>query len=284
LELETVDPDDPGPEELEIPEVTAADGGEGDQDEQISGLGPVAITVGRLPSARSTLKSVRLSDPITLAVEIMSEHSFDHLPVLDDDGNLRGSLSWQEIGATNRPMNALVQDAAVLKVRSIQTDDPLVDCLVDVARHGCVFVVNPDGTLSGIVTGHDLAHRLEQELRPYALLQELEHRLRRALATALRRIKEVTGEYGLPGDPAKISKLSNKGMNFSDYVQLLRRADVWDATGWRFPQGAFADRLDRVRLIRNSTMHFHELDDDRATAVAEINTALQMLKKVQPQA
>ncbi|MFE6027763.1 CBS domain-containing protein [Streptomyces niveus] len=296
LELETVEPDDPGPELLDVPdEDTATDAGtaigavEGDEDEdgdeqQASRTVPVVVTVGRLPSARSRLKSVRLSDPLNLAIEIMSEHSFDQLPVLDDDGHLRGSITWREIGATNRPTNALVKDAAVLKVRSVRTDDPLVDCLVNVADHGCVFVVNPDGTLSGIVTGHDLAHRFEQELRPYALLEELERRLRRALILALRRIKETTGEYGLPGDPTKIQKLATKGMNFSDYVQLLKRSDVWEATGWQFPQVRFTERLDRVRTIRNETMHFHEMDDDRASAVEEIRVALQMLKTVQPQA
>ncbi len=293
LELETVEPDDPGPELLDIPdEDTAADAetatgteGEGDGDEQQAPRAvPVVVTVGRLPSARRQLKSVRLSDPLNLAIELMSEHSFDQLPVLNDDGHLLGAVTWREIGATNRPANALVKDAAVLKVRSVRTDDPLVDCLVNVADHGCVFVVNPDGTLSGIVTGHDLAHRFEQELRPYALLEELERRLRRALGHALRRIKETTGEYGLPGDPARIVKLGDKGMNFSDYVQLLNRSDVWEATGWQFPQTRFTERLDRVRTIRNKTMHFHEMDDDRASAVEEIRVALQMLKTVQPQA
>ncbi|OON81407.1 hypothetical protein B1H18_08805 [Streptomyces tsukubensis] len=139
------------------------------------------VTVGRLPSARSELKIVRFTDPLSRAVELLSENAYDQLPVLDGDGHLRGSITWREIGATNRPATALVEDAAVLKVRSIRTDEPMVDCLADVADHGCVFVLNPDGSLSGIVTGHDLAHRFEQELRPYALIQELELRLRRAL-------------------------------------------------------------------------------------------------------
>ncbi|WP_372407528.1 CBS domain-containing protein [Streptomyces luteireticuli] len=285
LELETVEPDDPGPEVLDILDEETPLGYEDESDEDESpDTAPVMITVGRLPSARSELRSVRLSDPLTRAVELMSEYSYDQLPVLDDDGHLRGSITWREIGATNRPPNALVQDAAVLKVRSVRTDEPMVDCLADVADYGCVFVVNLDGTLSGIVTGHDLAHRFEQELRPYALLEELERRLRRALSSALRRIKETHGEYGQSGDPTRIQKLASTGLNFIDYVKLLRRDDVWAATGWQFPQESFAERMDRVREIRNMTMHFHELDDDRASAVEEIRIALQMLKTVEPHA
>ncbi|MFE7809129.1 hypothetical protein ACFU51_31565 [Streptomyces sp. NPDC057430] len=73
-------------------------------------------------------------------------------------------------------------------------------------------------------------------------------------------------------------------MNFSDYIALLKRDDVWQATGWQFPQQSFVDRMDRVRKIRNETMHFHTSDDDRISAVKEIQVALQMLKTVQPQA
>ncbi|MET7540693.1 hypothetical protein [Streptomyces sp. NPDC005507] len=134
------------------------------------------------------------------------------------------------------------------------------------------------------MTGYDLAHRFEQELRPYALLEELEHRLRRALSAALRQIKETTGEYGRPSDPNKLLKLSGKGLNFIDYVELLKRPDVWDATGWQFPRDSFAERLDEVRKIRNMTMHFHEQDDDRAEAMEKVRVALDMLKTVQPQA
>ncbi|MGW9032807.1 CBS domain-containing protein [Streptomyces sp. NPDC055722] len=137
LELENVEPDDPGPEILDIHDVPAGDvsGAERDSEEEQDGgetqaprAAPVVVTVGRLPSARSELKSVRLSDPLTRAVELMSEHSFDQLPVLDDDGHLRGSITWREIGATNRPANAVVKDAAVLKVRAVRTDEPMVDC------------------------------------------------------------------------------------------------------------------------------------------------------------
>lgn len=257
---------------------------ESDDDEEPPRPAPVSVTVGRLPSARSELKTVKLTDPLSRAVELLSENAYDQLPVLDDDGHLRGSITWREIGATNRPATALVEDAAVLRVRSIRTDEPMVDCLADVADHGCVFVVNPDGSLSGIVTGHDLAHRFEQELRPYALIQELELRLRRALRKALMRVKEIHGEYGLPGDAARIGKLAHQGMNFSDYITLLKRDDVWQATGWQFPQQSFAERMDQVRKIRNETMHFHTSDDDRISAVKTVQVALQMLKTVQPQA
>ncbi|MFF8247471.1 hypothetical protein [Streptomyces griseus] len=97
-------------------------------------------------------------------------------------------------------------------------------------------------------------------------------------------VREIHGEYGLPGDPTRIFKLIEQDMNFSEYITLLKRDDVWQATGWQFSQQSFAERMDRVRKICNETMHFHTSDDDRISAVEEIQVALQMLKTDQPQA
>ncbi|MET8854433.1 CBS domain-containing protein [Amycolatopsis sp. NPDC004625] len=286
LELEAAGPEELAPEFAEEPgdlrrfELAVA-GAEADD----SPADPAAmmITVGRLPSARRKVITVNLTDSITHAVGLMAQHDFDQLPVLSTEGHPCGTISWREIGATCRSPKALVRDAAVQRVRSIRTDEPLVDCLGDVAAHGCVLVLKPDGSLSGIVTGFDLAHRFELELRPYALLQEVERRLRRALTDALRKIKETSGKYGLSGDEARIMKLTTKGLNFVDYIGLLKRDDVWSATGWMLHRDTFLQRLDDVRLIRNKTMHFHDTDDDRDAATREIQTVLAVLKTVDPQ-
>lgn len=241
------------------------------------------VTVGRLVPARRVPRSVKLDDPLALAVEIMAERGFDYLAVLDDNEDLRGSIGWREIGATNRKPDALVRDAAVRKVPSVRTDDPLVECVPLVAEHGLVFVLNPSGSLSGMVTAYDLAHRLEEELSPYILVEEVERRLRRSLLAALLRIKAETGEYGLEGDPKRIRKIREADADFQDYVKMLKRDDVWAALGWQFRQMKFADRIDKVRLIRNDLLHFHELtDDDRQAKVEEIEVALKMLKQVDP--
>lgn len=243
------------------------------------------VTVGRLVPARRVPRSVTLDDPLALAVEIMSEQAFDYLAVLDDDGNLRGSIGWREIGATNREQGALVRAATVRRVPSVRTDDPLVECVPLVAEHGLVFVLNPNGSLSGMVTAYDLAHRLEEEVSPYILVEELERRLRRSLVAALLRIKDQTGEYGLDGDPKRIRDIRNAKAVFQDYVKLLKRADVWAALGWRFRQEHFAERINQIRIIRNDLLHFHELtDDDRQAKVHEIGVALKMLKQVDPRA
>ena len=38
------------------------------------------------------------------------------------------------------------------KIRAVRTDDLLTDCVQVVTDHGFVFVLNPDNSLSGMVT------------------------------------------------------------------------------------------------------------------------------------
>ena len=241
------------------------------------------VTVGRLRSARQKPVSVKLDEPLVNAIEIMTENSFDNLAVLDDDGNLRGSISWRETGASNHDANALVREAAVQKVRTVRTDDLLTDCVQVVADYGFVFVLNPDNSLSGMVTTYDLAHQLREELTPYAFMEELERRLRRTLRTALLLIKAKTGQYGRPSDEGRIQRLRDDKTEFHEYVELLRRTDVWEALRWKFPQDGFANRIESIRKIRNDFMHFHALaEEERVAQVEEIEKALKILRIVDP--
>lgn len=281
LDLEAVEADDLGPEAVEAPVDEDVDDDD-DEDQAGPTTPPLMSTVGRLASARTRVVTVSVTDPIVVAVERMIAGNFDQLPVLDTNGHVCGMISWREIGATTRPATALVGEAAILLVRSVRTNDALVDCLATVAEHGSVVVLTPDGRLSGIVTRYDLAHRFEAEVRPYALLEEVERRLRRSIIAALRQIKTSTGSYALPGDEARIKKLATKGLNFIEYIELLKREDVWNATGWMFSKESFTDRLNTVRGIRNGTMHFHDTEDDRKLALDEISTVLAMLKVVDP--
>ena len=241
------------------------------------------VTVGRLKSARKKPVSVKPDEPLANAVGIMTDNSFDHLAVVDDEGNLWGSISWRELGARNHAANALVRDAAVQKVQVVRTDDLLIDCVQVVADHGFVFVLNPDHSLSGMVTTYDLAHQLREELNPYAFTEEVELRLRRTLHKALLQIKEKTTQYGRPGDERMIQRLHDGKTDFHHYVELLRRADVWESLGWKSSQESFANRIDDIRQIRNDFMHFHALPQGmRAAMVEEIEKALNALRTVDP--
>jgi hypothetical protein len=176
-----------------------------------------------------------------------------------------------------------VREAAVQKVRAVRTDDLLTDCVQVVADHGFVFVLNPDNSLSGMVTTYDLAHQLREELTPYAFTEEVERRLRRTLRTALLLIKAKTGQYGMPSDEGRIQRLRDDKTDFNEYVELLRRIDVWEALRWKFPQGGFANRIDSIRKIRNDFMHFHALaEEERVAQVEEIEKALKILRTVDP--
>ena len=70
-------------------------------------------------------------------------------------------------------------------------------------------------------------------------------------APALLLIKAKTGQYGRPSDEGRIQRLRDDKTDFHEYVELLRRTDVWEALRWKFPQDSFANRIDSIRKIRN---------------------------------
>lgn len=121
LELETVEPGGADPDLLDFLDQAAPaddaqedtgsedqdgetqDGKEQDEEEQTAPKAAVTARWGDCPRHAAELTAVRLNDPLHDAVELMSERAFDQLPVLDEEGNLRGYITWREIGATNRP-------------------------------------------------------------------------------------------------------------------------------------------------------------------------------------
>ncbi|AKT41207.1 CBS domain-containing protein [Chondromyces crocatus] len=121
-------------------------------------------------------RTVRMSDPISEAVEVLQTLEFRHLPVLDDDQNLVGIVSDRDL----RPFLVLyAQDAETvggalkhgrLPVSSIMSSNVVsVDPEADVTelmelmlehKIGAVPVVDGDGMLVGIVSYVDLLRGL----------------------------------------------------------------------------------------------------------------------------
>src|SRR5262249_33940246 len=144
LDLETVEPVDLGPQIVELPYVPEegvddADHGDetADTDDSAS-LVPMMLTVGRIPSARHPVRTVRESDLLIDAVDMMLTYDFDQLPVVDDGGYPTGMITWREIGATLHEPTALISDVYAHSVRLMHTTDPLIECLDPVATYGSV--------------------------------------------------------------------------------------------------------------------------------------------------
>lgn len=65
-------------------------------------------------------------------------------------------------------------------------------------------------------------------------------------------------------------------MQFGEYVAALQDSDVWRKSGINLDKESVTNLLDRVRAVRNSTMHFtsssdeDEVDEDSAELITQV--------------
>ena len=211
---------------------------------------PLAPRIGMLePANTRQVESVRPVDSIDLAVTKMIAHNYSQLAVVDDEGQLRGAISWGSIG-TRRVATSpdRVADAA-FPVRAVNHRELLLPLVEEIGRVDFLFVCSDDHPLTGIVTAADLTKRFDQMIRPLVLIEEAERRLRR-------RVLEVF-------DPEDIAQHttwksgSKKPLTIGNYKYLLKDFDRWAKLGWKLDHALFIERLGELNSARNDFMHFN---------------------------
>ena len=119
-----------------------------------------ASKVGHLMSSK--LVKANQSDSARLVLEFMGWNNIHHLPVVDDQDNLVGLVTWSHLekyGEVSRDIDKMLcaKDIMVKNVITTSTSTSLQDALLLAREHliGCLPVVE-DGTLVGILTSKDL--------------------------------------------------------------------------------------------------------------------------------
>jgi CBS domain-containing protein len=119
----------------------------------------MALTISELLEGRDRPLSVRTTDALRHAIELMARHDFTQLPVTGDQEKLVGVVSSDSI---LRAIDALGLSPAKLTVadamtrpRSFDPDADVTDLLNALRDHYAAIVVDADEKLVGIVTGYD---------------------------------------------------------------------------------------------------------------------------------
>ncbi len=93
------------------------------------------------------------------ALELMIQHDFSQLPVIDDNNTLLGIVTSDSIlRALNHfgvPLTDLRVAHAIAKVKRYSPDDDLFDLLDALKDTYAVLIVQNDGALKSIVTSYD---------------------------------------------------------------------------------------------------------------------------------
>ncbi|MET8996125.1 CBS domain-containing protein [Amycolatopsis sp. NPDC004169] len=231
------------PEEPAAPDVLPAtedDEGGGDLD--------VRLTVGNLKPVEG-LASVGPNSSIEEAITTMLLNDFSQLAVLSGPRNPRGAVTWRSIAqAVHHKPGAGLADA-IVHAEVVAYDRDLFDVLPTLQQREFVLVTNESRAVEGIVTTADVARRYGEMATPFFQLGELDQTLRWIIRCTL----DLPAVRPLCGRPID----SFDHLAFGDYQRILENKDAWDRIGWPLDRPAFIARLDEIRRIRNSVMHFH---------------------------
>jgi CBS domain-containing protein len=215
---------------------------------------PVA-RVRMLQAANRVPISVKRDNPITEATTLMLLNDFSQLPVMGNERDVYGLVSWRSIGtarAYNRPCEC-VRDV-LDEAPEVWDDAPLLDAITIITERAAVLVrQRSDRKIIGLVTTSDLSLEFRTLAEPFLLLGEIENHLRRL----------VDGKFSLeaieaaknPGDPERqIEDVSD--LTFGEYIRLLENEENWKVFGYDLDRKSICAQLEKIRRIRNDVMHF----------------------------
>ncbi|MEU2897007.1 CBS domain-containing protein [Streptomyces sp. NPDC001273] len=238
----------------------------------------VAYRVSNLDSANRMPECVRVGDSLGTATTLLVLRGYSQLPVLDEDGRLRGVVSWESIGrARMADANAGLQ-AATVRGQEADGSDDLLDWIGAIQQFGYVIVRDHDHKVCGLITASDLTVQFGTRVRPFVLVEEIEQRLRRVVdrCIPLERIRATVPR----GRAAQVHSAAN--LTFGAYKHLLKVPENWAALGWGIDQEHFLAALEECRNFRNGLMHFSP-DPVTEEQLRPAQGLLELLRSLDPQ-
>lgn len=221
-----------------------------------------AFRVSRLLAASTKPLSVPPDCTLREAVTLMLRHDFSQLPVMTNERDVKGVVSWESIAPKLVLRNdrvELVRDC-MKQHHEVMSTDSLFRVISRIVEHSYVLVRGEDRTITGIVTTTDLSLQFQQLSEPFLLLSEIENHIRLLIdgkftADDLNSVKDQA-------DPDRVIE-TVADLTFGEYIRLLENPANWGKTQIQVDRKIFVKELDKVRLIRNDVMHF---DPDGITA------------------
>jgi len=220
----------------------------------------------------ANLTCVQIDDAIMQALDLMIEHNYSQLPVLDTDGCLLGMVTYESIMRATRSFNVKleslsVRDAMVKAPHHFQDDD-LFDLLDDLKNTNAVVIIDPGGHPTGIVTSFDTTEFLRDRTEDTMRLEEVELTIKDFIKLAYRndkgeideeKLNQAIGGLFVPKDIQQNKKpKAFDELSLNDYIILLTDRFAWDflATILKIKRDALIELLQKVRKTRNDLAHF----------------------------
>ena len=240
------------------------------------------IRIGSLIPEDQQLLSVEPDDSVYTAISYMKRHNYSQLPVMDANERFFGVISWRSIGerytSPGSPSPGLVSHCMDSQVHPLSGNQSLFDpeTIKEIDKQDYIVLKDEANMVVGIVTAADLATRFERFGSAFALIGEIDLRLRRLMEYKLSD-KEIRSAQKKNLPKIYQEDGSEYKLGFGEYVWLFHNRT--DTLGR--PDGSmhFASDINRARLIRNRLMHFAGGNLEEATD-EEMGMLRDILEKV----
>jgi predicted transcriptional regulator len=225
--------------------------------EALEGVSPL-ITLGMVLPPDRQMHAVRTNDPYSKVVTLLMMENLSHVPVLQSPRKAEGMVTWKAVGTALHSGRIIktVADCMEPNPRVVRLDTPLLKAIEEVLKYGAILVEGDDKSIKGIFTSDDVAKQFIASAQPFLILEEIENRLRKLI----RKLKLTESELKGFVDPTDVKRLERvckvEDLTFGEYARIIQSEVVWTRFSIPLERNLFCGRLDQIRDIRNSVMHF----------------------------
>ena len=210
--------------------------------------------VSKLAAANNIPTSVQPDSTIIEAVTLMIANDYSQLPVMTNEREVKGIVSWKTIGSRLAlGKNLSVAREAMEPHALISSDASLFTAIPLIVQHEYVLVRSPDRRIVGIVTTSDLSLQFQQMTEPFLLLGEIENHIRRVIDSHFDK-DELSAVKDSADEQREIDMAAD--LTFGEYKRLLEDPERWQRLGLNIDRVTFIQMLEKVRGLRNDVMHF----------------------------
>ena len=229
------------------------------------------LRIGALEAAHNRPMSVKPDQHLVAATTVMQLHNFSQMPVIANQRDVKGIISWKSIGARL----AMGCDSAFVRdcmepAHEIDKETPLFDAIAVITKHGYALVRDRQAgnIISGIVTASDLSNQFQSLAGPFLLAGEIEEHLRNLVHGKFTVDQLRAASFNTPD-----RQIDGAGdLTLGDYCRLLSKPENWELLGLQIDRKEFVAHLDKVRAIRNDIMHFEPegLEEDEILLLQDL--------------
>jgi len=218
---------------------------------------------------------------IQKALGSMLDQNYSQLPVVDHDNKLTGIISKEII--TNKLLFLkgasylldLTVDHCMVPAITRYPDVPLDDdVLADFQDNECIIITDANKLVIGILTNYDIMQFFRMEATEQLIVRDIELTLRdyieaiipseREREMAIAQIRETIN----PDNGHKYSLPPYKEMTLGQYLIFIKHSSQWSKFEHYFgPMTIFEDQMKNILKIRNTLMHFRDLEITYATDI-----------------